>query len=156
MHTTLDESTIAYILSLNKIGFLFTQADLIRNLAKSKSNIQTANLISLRSPFIDPLSVDEIEKANFNIFDSEQLIAEGHTLPGLSFNNNLQFSTNDIAVIMFTSGQLNFSLLLMDLSYFLLHCQYSVLNTDLFHLVISSSKQVRLANRKAFFSVMRV
>ena len=104
MHTSLDESTMVYILNLNKIEFLFTQADLIRNINKSKSNIQTANLINLWSPFIDQLTADEIEKTSFNIFDSEQLIAEGHALPEVSFNNNLQFSTKDIAVVMFTSG----------------------------------------------------
>ena len=105
MHTTLDDSTISYILNLNRIECLFTQADLIRNLNKLRPTIETTTkLINLRSPFVDSLSEAETNETKFEIFDYDQLIEEGRALPELGFNNNLEFSTNDIAVVMFTSG----------------------------------------------------
>ena len=89
MHTTLDDSTISYILNLNKL----------------RPTIETTTkLINLRSPFVDSLSEAETNETKFEIFDYDQLIEEGRALPELGFNNNLEFSTNDIAVVMFTSG----------------------------------------------------
>lgn len=105
MHTTLDEETISYILNLNKIEFLFTQADLIRKLNKLRPTIQTTSrLINLSSPFVEQLTEAEAQDTKFEIYEYDQLIKEGQTLPNASFNNNLEFSTSDIAVVMFTSG----------------------------------------------------
>lgn len=105
LHTSLDDEQISYILNLNRVECLFTQADLIRNLNKLKPTIETTTkLINLKNDFVQPLTEDEVKESAFQIFDADELIKEGQTLPELNFNNNLEFSTKDIAVVMFTSG----------------------------------------------------
>lgn len=64
----------------------------------------TCKLVNLRNDFVQPLTEDEVKEAKFEIYEADELVKEGQTLPELSFNNNLEFSTNDIAVVMFTSG----------------------------------------------------
>lgn len=112
MHGSLDDETIAYILNLNRIECLFTQAGTIRKLSKLKPNIETTSkLINLKNDFVESLTEDEVREAKFEIYQSDELVEEGQTLPEL--DKNQEFFANDIAVVMFTSGALKFNNLII-------------------------------------------
>ena len=70
-----------------------------------KPNVQTVQkLINIRNPFVDQLTDDEKKETKYELFELDKLIKESQTLPDLNLNNNSEFSIDDVALIMFTSG----------------------------------------------------
>lgn len=105
LHSTLGESGITYILNSTKVDYLFTQTDLVRLMNRIKPNVQTVQkLINIRNPFVDQLTDDEKKETKYELFELDKLIKESQTLPDLNLNNNSEFSIDDVALIMFTSG----------------------------------------------------
>ena len=84
---------------------MFTQTDLVRLMNRIKPNVQTVQkLINIRNPFVDQLTDDEKKETEYELFELDKLIKESQTLPDLNLNNNSEFSIDDVALIMFTSG----------------------------------------------------
>lgn len=109
LHATLGEEGICHILNSTKVDYLFTQTDLVRLMNKLKPKIETVTkIIHVKNPFVDQLTEEEKKNCAYELFEYEKLAKESLTLPDLNLNNNSEFSSNDVAVIMFTSGEFRF------------------------------------------------
>lgn len=105
LHSTLGEDGIVYILNSTKVQYLFTQTDLIRVMNKLKPKVETVTkIIHVKNPFVDQLTEEERKNSEYELFEYDKLAKESLTLPDLNLNNNSEFSTDDISIIMFTSG----------------------------------------------------
>lgn len=105
LHSTLGEDGICYILNSTKTNYLFTQTDLVRVMNKLKPKIETVTkIIHVKNPFVDQLTEEEKKNSEYELFEYDKLAKESLTLPALNLNNNSEFSSDDIAIIMFTSG----------------------------------------------------
>lgn len=105
LHSTLGESGITYILNSTKVDYLFTQTDLVRLMNKIKSSVNTVTkLINIKNPYVPSLSEEEKKDLKYELYEFDELFKESENLPKPDLNNNTQFSSDDVAIIMFTSG----------------------------------------------------
>ena len=72
---------------------------------KLKPKVETVTkIIHVKNPFVDQLTEEERKNSEYEIFEYDKLVKESLSLPDLNLNNNSEFSSDDIAIIMFTSG----------------------------------------------------
>lgn len=106
LHATLGEEGICHILNSTKVEYLFTQTELVRVMNKLKPKVETVSkMINVKNPFVDQLTEEEKKNCAYELFDYGKLAKESLTLPDLNLNNNSEFSIDDVAIIMFTSGE---------------------------------------------------
>lgn len=102
---TADLKPISYIVNLNQTEIVFTQANLVRVLNQMKPTIPTVSkLVYFQNAYEEPLSEEEIRASKYELFTYDQLLTSGRKLSDNIFNNNLEFSSDDISITIFTSG----------------------------------------------------
>ena len=99
-----DLKTITSIMNQTEIEIVFTQANLVGSLNEMRPTIpKVKKLIAFQNPYEEPLA--ERLTSQYDLFEYDQLLDEGRSLLKNEFNKNLEFSSDDIAIIIFTSGR---------------------------------------------------